>query len=72
MPKNDAMARGAVENAKIPSSEYRNSLWKFHVEVPAARSVFSISMNYVSKPTQLKMPFEKRLYSGISKMAFTI
>ena len=54
-PKIDAIASGAVENAKIPSSEYKKSFQKLHVVVPATRSTFSYSIYLVLNPTQLKV-----------------
>ena len=63
MPRKEEMARGTAEKAVIPSREYLNSFQKLHFVCPAARSTFSYSSHLVSKPTQLNMPLEKRLYS---------
>ena len=62
MPNTEAIARGAVVNATIPSIEYLNNFQKLHFVSPAARSMFSYSNHLVRYPTQLKIPFEKRLY----------
>ena len=37
-PSTETNASGAVEDASIPSREYRNSFQKFHLEAPAWRS----------------------------------
>ena len=72
IPIKTEKASGAVENAIIPSREYLKSFQKFQVVVPAARSVFSTGIYFVSKPTQEKIPFEKRLRSLIERIASTI
>ena len=72
IPMTDARERGATENPVIPSREYRKSLRTDHFVSPAARSTFSYSSHFVSKPTHSKIPFEKRLYSLISSTASTI
>ena len=41
IPNREASASGAVENAKIPSSEYLNRDLNDQEVVPAARSTFS-------------------------------
>ena len=41
IPAKEAMDNGAVENATIPSREYKNSFQKFHLVSPATRSTFS-------------------------------
>ena len=38
---------------------------KDHLLSPAARSTFSVSTHLVRKPTQEKIPLEKRLYSCV-------
>jgi hypothetical protein len=63
---------GIVENATIPSIEYARSFQKLHFVSPWARSIFSYSSHFVRKPTQPNIPFEKRLYSPTSRIAFTI
>ena len=40
-PSTETNASGAVENARIPSREYRNSFQKVHVVSPLLRSIFS-------------------------------
>ena len=62
MPRREAKASGAVEKAKIPSSEYENNLLNDQAVVPAALSTFSYSIYLTLNPTQLKIPFEKRLF----------
>ena len=62
---------GIVENATIPSIEYRNNFQKDHLVSPATRSTFSYSSHFVSNPTQPNKPLEKRLYSPISRSAST-
>ena len=66
------MESGTVENATIPSREYFKSFQKDHLVSPALLSTFSYSNHFVLKPTQLKIPLEKRLYSFTSRIASTI
>ena len=47
-PITDDIASGTVENAVIPSSEYKNSFQKFHFVSPWVRSTFSYSSHFVS------------------------
>ena len=72
IPITDAMDSGAVENATIPSREYKNNFQKDHFVLPATRSTFLYSSHFVRKPTHPKIPFEKRLYSPISRIASVI
>ena len=69
IPNTDANTNGAVEKAIIPSIEYKNNFQKLHFVSPATLSTFSYSSHFVSKPTQPNIPFEKRLYSGMERMA---
>ena len=52
----------------MPSSAYLQSDQKLHFVSPATRSTFSCSIHLVLKPTQAKIPFEKRLYSLSNKI----
>ena len=70
-PNSAAIDNGIVENATIPSIEYKNSFQNDHFVSPATRSTFSNSSHLVRNPTQPNNPFEKRLYSFISKIAST-
>ena len=69
IPNQEAMFRGALEKLMMPSTAYLNSFQKLHLVVPAMRSTFSKGSHYVLKPTQPKMPLEKRLYSVMDRMA---
>lgn len=71
-PSTLASASGAVENATMPSSEYRNSFQNDHLVSPATRSTLTNGTHLVLKPTQPKMPLEKRLYSRMDRIASTI
>src|SRR5699024_5737476 len=71
-PTIDAKFKGASEKLIIPSIEYLNKLQKFQEVSPATRSRFSYDKYSVLKPTQLKIPFEKRLYSVNSRIESTI
>ena len=71
-PSIDERASGIVENAVIPSREYKNNFQKDHFVSPATLSTFSYSIHLVLNPTQPKIPFENQLYSPISIMALTI
>ena len=64
-PKTTGMLKGAVEKATMPSIEYKNNFQNDQAVVPAARYTFSYSIYLVLYPTQLNIPFEKRLYSLI-------
>ena len=59
---------GASEKLIIPSSEYLNRDQKLHEVFPATRSTLLYSIYFVLKPTQAKIPLEKRLYSDSSNM----
>lgn len=65
-------AKGTFENDIMASAEYINRLPKDHFVLPATRGVFKQSIHFVSNPTYSKMPFEKRLYSPILRIASTI
>ena len=69
--KNEILS-GASEKLIIPSSEYLNRDQKLHEVFPATRSTLLYSKYLVLKPTQAKIPFEKRLYSDSSNIASTI
>ena len=56
----------------MPSRAYTSSLKKDHLLSPAARSTFSVSTHLVRKPTQEKIPLEKRLYSVTRSTASAI
>ena len=71
IPPKEASASGATEKAVMPSIEYLNSFQTDHLVSPAARLMFSYSSHLVLKPTQPKMPFEKRLYSVTLRIAST-
>ena len=71
IPITDAITSGAVEKATMPSKAYRNNFQKDHFVSPADRSIFSYSSHFFRKPTQPKIPLEKRLYSPMLKIAFT-
>ena len=71
-PSTAATDKGATEKPVIPSREYLNSWRRDHFVSPALRSTFSYSSHSVLKPTQLKIPFENRLYSLICNTASTI
>ena len=71
-PTTEANESGATENPVIPSTEYLNSFHMDHLVFPAERSILSYCSHFVRNPTQPKIPFEKRLYSLISRTACTI
>ena len=71
-PHNEEIYNGTWEKLIIPSIEYLNNFQKLHFVFPATRSTFSYESQYVLNPIQPKIPFEKRLYSLISTMEFTI
>ena len=62
-PINVDITNGVVENAIIPSIEYKNNFQNDHVVFTATLSTFSYSNHFVSKPTQPNIPFENLLYS---------
>ena len=64
--------RGAVENPRIASNEYRSSPKNDHYVSPATLSTFSNSIHLVLNPTQLYIPLVNRLLSPSSSMASTI
>ena len=71
-PTTEASESGATENPVIPSTEYLNNFHMDHLVFPAERSILSYCSHFVRNPTQPKIPFEKRLYSLISRTACTI
>ena len=72
IPIIDAIANGAVENATIPSKEYKNSFQNDHLVSPATRSTFSYSNHFVLYQTKKKIPFENLLYSFKLRIESTI
>ena len=65
-PQYEKIAEQMVKEQEA-SREYLKSLKKFHFVLPAARSTFSNESHFVLYPTQLIIPFEKRLYSETCK-----
>src|SRR5699024_4194642 len=70
-PVYEAIDKGISEKLIIPSTEYLNKLQKDQVVLPATLSLFSNSRYIVLNPTHENNPFEKRLYSVNSRIAFT-
>ena len=59
-PSIDERASGIVENAVIPSREYKNNFQKDHFVSPATLSTFSYSIHMEIKPTQPKIRNQQR------------
>lgn len=56
----------------ISSKDYLKRLAKDHALSPSNLSIFSYSNHSISNLTHTNIPFEKRLYSLISKIKFII